>query len=414
MPSDTAFWNDVAASLRAVSAGVDPVGFFTRHADDPDPVRVRFPGLGTVTFFGTETAARDILTLSPGTCGAPTPNPIEPIVGSGSLILQSGEPHRRQRALVLPAFHGERVRRYTEVVAAVAAAEIESLHPGDLLRTHRLSTRIALKSAIRLMTGITDPQRQDRYAAAITVLMGANTAPLMLVPWLRRTMGGRGPWARLLRLRESLDRLLCEDIGPAEAATLDQLRTLLAAGHETSAAALTWALYRIHRDDGVRRRVLGELETDQTPAELTALPYLNAVAKETLRMHPPVPVVVRRLTTGARIGGVSIDPGQVVGIALYALHFNTSQWSEPHRFRPDRFLGTRVSPFRYAPFGGGHRRCIGAGFAAAELCVAIGTVMQTVELRTTAGAGRIPRSVARGIAVAPAREITLEVVARRR
>jgi cytochrome P450 len=148
---------------------------------------------------------------------------------------------------------------------------------------------------------------------------------------------------------------------------------------------------------------------------MAALPFLGAVIKESQRMHPPVPIVLRRLTSPLSICGVEYPAGRVVGIALYALHFNPEIWSEPDRFLPQRFLDTRVSPFEYAPFGGGHRRCIGAAFAVSEMAVAIGTILTTLELEMSPQerSAPPPRGVARGIAVAPAREINLTVVDRR-
>jgi cytochrome P450 family 110 len=262
----------------------------------------------------------------------------------------------------------------------------------------------------------------------------------MLMPPLRRDFRGHGPWARLLRLRDHLDQLLSDDMadrrgrgltgpdmldvllsttdeegrGRSDQEMHDQLRTLLAAGHETTASSLAWALYHIHRDDSVRERLVAELANRPSPMEMAALPYLAAVIKESQRMHPPVPIVLRRLTSPLSICGVEYAAGQVVGIALYALHFNPSIWEDPDRFSPERFLDQRISPFEYAPFGGGHRRCIGAAFAVSELAIAIGTILTTLELEMPARerAAAPPRGVARGIAVAPTREITLEVVKR--
>jgi cytochrome P450 len=372
---------------------------------------------------------------------APIPNPIEPIVGEESLILLSGEKHRRERGLLMPAFHGERIKSYVDVISSATTEEIGSLRPGRAVAVRDLSVAIALHVAIRVVFSVADADRREEYARAVEALMRANTTPLMLVPALRRDLGGRGPWARLLRLRDQLDQLLSEDIEDRQRKGLrardmldvllsatdeagqrhseqdmhDQLRTLLAAGHETTSTSLTWALYHIYRDDSVRERLVAELSSRPTPLEMTALPYLNAVIHETLRMHPPVPIVLRRLGGPLTIGGISCSEGQIVGIALYALHFNPSIWPEPDRFDPERFLARRPAPFEYAPFGGGHRRCIGASFAVAELAVAIGTIIGALDLRMPARerGRKAPPSVARGIAVAPARDITLEVIDRR-
>jgi cytochrome P450 len=418
------------------------VGFFTSRAADPRPLVLHFPGLGQVVFHGTSDAAREILTAPSRACRAPLPNPIEPVVGPASLILLSGEPHRRERALLTPAFHGEQIKSYAEVIAAATAHQIRTLRQGHSVDLYDLAVDITLDVAVRVVFGVADPARRTQYTTAVKELLAANTAPLMLVPALRRDIAGAGPWARLLRFRDGLDRLLSEDIakrrppappggdmldlllsatdetgrGRSRAETLDQLRTLLAAGHETTASSLAWALYHVHRDDAVRDRLLGELCSSPTPLEAAALPYLGAVVKEALRMHPPVPIVLRRLTEPLTVAGVTHPAGRVVGVALYALHFNPDIWPSPHQFDPDRFLAQRPTPFEYAPFGGGYRRCIGAAFATSELAVALGTILTHLELRRPQRdlAAPPPRSVARGIAVAPARTMRLEVAGRRR
>lgn len=429
-----------SALARAAWAGIDPDGFFRRHAADTAPFPVRFPGLGKVLFFATEAAARDILTAPTTLCRAPLPNPIEPVVGAHSLILLSGEAHRRARAILTPAFRGEAVRGYLDLIAAATANQIAAVQPGDRLLLRHIAQAITLEVMIRLVFGAADPDRQAQYARVTAELLHAGSGPLMLVPWLRREIAGRGPWARLVGLRTQLDQLLQGQIEErrtrierhgdimdlilnatddeagnlTDAALRDQLRTMLAAGHETSSTSLTWALLHIHRDETVRDRVLGELATAATPAELAALPYLNAVIQETLRMHPAVPIVLRELTGPYTVGGVACRNGDIVGIALPALHFNPRLWTRPDTFDPSRFLDGKPTPFQYAPFGGGYRRCIGASFAQHELVVAIGIIMKTVRLRLPASERRRkpPRAAARGIATTPNREIALEVLTR--
>ncbi|HTQ17194.1 cytochrome P450 [Mycobacterium sp.] len=195
-----------------------------------------------------------------------------------------------------------------------------------------------------------------------------------------------------------------------------QLRTMVIAGHDTTAAALSWALYHIHRDTGIRERITDELSDGPAPREMPKLPYLSAVIKETLRMHPAVPIVLRRLVEPRSIGGVQFFAGETVGIAVPAIHFNREIWDDPHRFNPDRFLATNPTPFEYLPFGGGHRRCLGASFASHEMAVAIGTMLRTVELSMPNRERRKspPRSVPRGIAIVPRRDVRLVVTGRAR
>jgi cytochrome P450 family 110 len=428
-----------SAIARAAWVGIDPEGFFRRHSSDTKPFLLRFPGFGEVLFVSTVNGARDILT-APGTlCRAPLPHPIEPLVGQNSLILLSGEPHRRTRSILMPAFRGERMSGYVDLIADATNDEIASLQPGDQFVVRDAAQAITLDVVIRVVFGVADRTRRAEYARVIKELMRSGTAPLMLLPWLRREIAGRGPWAQLVGFRAQLDGLLSEQIEErrgmgehgsdmmeliltatdedgnslGDDALREQLRTMLAAGHETTSTSLAWALYHIHRDESIRSRVVEELADAATPWEIAALPYLGAVIQETLRMHPTVPVVLRRLTGPLTVAGVPRSAGDVVGIALPALHFNRNVWGDPDSFDPDRFLERKPSPFEYAPFGGGYRRCIGAAFAQHELAVAIGTILNTVELRMPAREQRRkpPRAVPRAIATKPNRDILLDVIA---
>lgn len=425
--------------LRAAWAGIDPEGYFHRQATRTAPFTLRFPGLGEVLFVSTMEGARDVLTAPALLCQAPRPSLIEPIVGKDSLILLSGEHHRRVRSLLTPGLRGERMPGYVEVIANATAEAVEGLQEGDNVAVRELAQAITLDVIIRAVFGITDPDRRQSYAESIKALMRANTAPLMLMPALRREFSGFGPWSRLVKCRDQLDRLLTEDIirrqdgdlesrdmlgllitatdehgrGLSRQEMCQQLRTLLAAGHETTATALGWAMYHIHSDDAVRERLLEELSTATMPQDIVELPYLQAVISETLRMHPTVSIVLRRLAGPLTVNGIERGAGDVVGIALPALHFNPTLWPDPERFDPDRFLKDRPSSFQYAPFGGGHRRCIGASFAKCELAVVIGTILNTVHLQMSEQERRTPpRAVPRGIAVVPNRSIVLKVVDR--
>jgi cytochrome P450 len=424
--------------FRSMWAGLDPDSYFRRQAGRRDPFAVAFPGLGKVHFFATAQAARDILSAPATVMEAPTPNPIEPIVGRDSVILVSGEDHRCKRRLLMPALHGRRMRARAAVMDDAARTESASWRSGDRIALSAAARSIALRIIILAIFGVENEERYDELADVATGMMHANSAALMLLPLLRKRFAGLGPWARLVRLRAHFDELLSEqietrrpDTGDSsvlgalltgnECADLDpedlhqQLRTLVVAGHDTTAGALMWALYHIHREPGVRDRVLAELDTATTPEALPELPYLSAVVSETLRMHPAVPIVMRRLTAPLTVGGVPWSPGDVVGVAVPAVHFDPSRWPHPYRFDPERFLRNTPTPFEYLPFGGGFRRCPGAAFASYELAISIGALMKTVELRMPPRQRRAkpPRSVPRGIAVVPRRDVRLDVIGRR-
>ncbi|NMN96461.1 cytochrome P450 [Nocardiaceae bacterium YC2-7] len=426
------------AMLRAVASTFDSDGYLRRRARAADPFTVPIPRLGDVLFTGSADGVRDILTAPATELSAPTPNPIEPLVGSGSLILLSGDRHRRERQLLMPSFHGERMRNYAGVMAKAARDEMNGWKPGDRISMREAAQEITLQIIIRTVFGVDDADRRAEYTRVITGMMSAYIAPLMFMPELRRSVGGLGPWARFVRLRTEFDDLLTEQIAQRRATGVDgyddvlslllsatyedgtslsdddlrqELRTLLVAGHETTATSLAWALYHIHREPQVRERLLVELGEVTELEQLSKLPYLSAVLQETLRMHPTVSVVLRRLNAPLTIRGVERKPGDVVGIAVPALHFNEDRWPDPDRFDPERFLERKATPFDYTPFGGGHRRCVGASFANYELAIVVATIMGGADLvmPDDERRKRTPRSVPRGIAALPDREIVLQV-----
>lgn len=421
-----------------------------RQRRDGDPFRVRFPGMGETLFTGRPDGAREIFRTSPTLLEPPAPNPIEPLLGSGSLILLNGERHTRERKLMMPPFHGARMHAYGDVIEQAAITEIGRWRAGAVVSALPAAQRITLDVIIRAVFGVEDGGRQQRYRAVIGELLRALTPPLLLFPQARRSFGGRGPWVRFQRLRAELDALLTEEIaarhatgsaggpgaggGPGtgdqdvlsllmsttyeDGATLsdddllDELRTLLVAGHETTATAIAWALFHIHHCPEIHEQLLAELRPlgpDPSPDVLAGLPYLGAVCSESLRAHPVVPIVLRRVTEPTALRGVPVRAGQTIGIAVPLLHSDPQAWPEPSRFLPERFLDRSYSPFEYAPFGGGHRRCLGAALATYELRIIIGAIMGRATLALSPRDRRrpAPPSIPKNITTGPRREIRL-------
>ncbi|MEV0029078.1 cytochrome P450 [Nocardia sp. NPDC050793] len=433
------------SSLHALAAGLDFERYFRwRRAREGDPFYVRFPGFGAVLFTGTPDGARELFRAPTDLLEPPRPNPIEPLVGPASLILTSGARHRRDRTLLAPAFHGARIRAYGELIRAATLDEIDGgttpWRPGTRIDSRAAARSITLRVILEAVFGVRARERRVAYTAAITEFLTAFSGPLLLAPALRRGAFGRAPWDRFVAARQHLDRLIQADLAerkatarqddsdilglllstryddgsaPTDAELGDQLRTLLVAGHETTATSLVWALYHLHRAPEALRRLRAELgEAGDSPADLAGLRYLDAVCQETLRLHPPVPIVLRRVTEPVTLRGVRVPAGDTMGLALPLLHSDQDTWDDAARFRPERFLDRRYSPFELAPYGGGHRRCVGASLADYELRVVLATLLRHVRLALPPryARGRTPLSVPHNIATGPHRSIPFDVV----
>ncbi len=429
----------VTAVLNTVTAPVDPEGYLRRRrAHRGDPVIVRMPGAGRMVITGDPEGARELFAGPVELFDVARPNLVEPLLGPGSLIMINGDRHRHERRLLMPPFHGQRIRTYGPIIQQATLDEIGTWQAGQRLDTQRLGQTITLRVIIRAIFGIDDDFRADRFATATTRLLNGY-APALALPAFRHTVGRLGPAARLRQHLADFDALLTAEIDtrrtagvhggqdilslllssryddgtePSATDLLDELRTMVVAGHETTATSLTWALYHLYREPALTRRLIHELAPlgrPPAPADLAALPYLGAVCQEALRLHPVVPMVARRLLAPWQFRGIDLAPGDTAAVATSLLHHNHQLWNQPFAFRPDRFLDHTPRPFEYAPFGGGHRRCLGAAFADYEMRIALGTLLSTATLAMTHHdqTRPIPRPVPRNITFGPNRTLTL-------
>jgi cytochrome P450 len=341
---------------------------------------------------------------------AAVPDTVDVLLGRRSLLSASGTQHQRERKLMMPPFHGERMRGWAQ---AMAAASQRAFARSGEARALERTQDATLEVIIRVIFGVDDQQRIHEFQDALTAMMAAVRPGFLFTRKLQRNMFGLLPYARYRRASERVDALLIDQIArtrtnqPVEreasphvlsdllharfedgsamddAAICDQLRTLLLAGHETTAVILAWAIYFILRDEQVLARVRNELATlgpNDGPDQLARLPYLGAVIDETLRIRPVTADTFRLLTRPWQFGKWLIPAGTAISASAVLVHADPELWPEPHVFRPDRFLHTRPRPTVYLPFGGGTRRCIGATFARFEACVMLGTLLREREV----------------------------------
>jgi cytochrome P450 len=293
---------------------------------------------------------------------------LEPFAGPSSILLTDGEEHLRARKLVLPPFHGERMEAYRAEVARLAAAEIDLWPAGVAVRTLPRMQSLTLDMILRVVLGAPDPRLREAIRAALDLTQSpARLAVLSLAP------PGTPPWRRFDRAVARVDALLLAAIrerppgggavldeliaaGGTERELRDQVVTLLAAGHETTAGALAWACERLARRPEVQERLRAEGDDA----------YLDATVKEVLRTRPVLSITPRKAAVPYELGGYTLPAGTHVTPSIYLAHRRPELWPDPTSFRPERFLGARTPP-GWLPFGGGIRRCAGAAFAGMEL-----------------------------------------------
>jgi cytochrome P450 family 135 len=327
---------------------------------------------------------------------------LEPFVGTSSILLTGGSTHLRQRRLILPSFHGERMEAHRATVVGLAEAEVARWAPGRAIPMLPRMQDLTLDVILRVVLGEADSRLRAEVRAGLD--MTTSVARMMAMSITPR---GSPLWRPFLRAVARIDALLRRVIrerppggeavvdeliaaGASEDELRDQVVTLLAAGHETTAGSLAWALERLARAPDVAGRL-----RDGDDA------YLDATVKEVLRVRPVLSITPRKVVEPFPVGDWTLPPGVHVTPCLYLAHRRPEVWGDPTAFRPERFLDGAPSPYTWLPFGGGVRRCVGAAFATMELREVLRVVVRRRELRPDRAAGERMRR--RGVTLTPAR-----------
>jgi cytochrome P450 len=380
-------------------------------------------------------AIRDLFTADSETVVAGESNAelLEPILGEYSVLNLDGARHRRERRLMLPPFHGERVHVYGRIMQEVTRQVMSEWTPGQRFPIQREMQRITLEVILRAVFGLDDSIERERVRSAILRFLALADGPgaaAIAIRALQIDLGRLTPWGRFVRFRHQVDREIFAAIAHRRAAGTagrddvlsmlvdardeegramsdqelrDELFTLLMAGHETTATSLGWVFWCVLERpevlEGIRaevRRVAADGPLD--PRHVSELVLLDAVIKETARLHPVTDGVGRLLKRPAHLGRLYLPAGVGVSPSTYLTHRRPDLWPEPARFRPERFIGARPRPYAFFPFGGGVRRCLGAAFATYEMKVVLAEVLAAAELRLAAGYR--PRVVRRAVTLA--------------
>jgi cytochrome P450 len=365
----------------------------------------------TVTFFPSgmklvvvsdPEAVKTVFTAPPDVAPSGAANsPVAPVMGAHSVIVLTGPEHMRQRKLLLPPFHGERMREYEQVIVEATRRDMEAWPVGSPMRLHERTRAITLEVILRAVFGV-EAERMDRVRGAVKELL-VPVSPLTIMRVALRKPSSEPPGGAFGQALERLDTVIYEELARrrsrddlaertdilsllmqardeqgapmTDAELRDELVTLLLAGHETTATSVAWAIERLVRHPDKLARLMAEIDAYPDGGE----EYLMAVVNETLRVRPVVPIVVRMLQDDLAVGPYVLAPGTRVTPSIYLTNRNPRVYEDPAAFRPERFLDSAPETFSWIPFGGGIRRCIGAAFAQLEMKLILRTVLGELE-----------------------------------
>jgi len=339
----------------------------------------------------------------------------EPLVGKNSLMLVDGDRHRRERKLLMPPFHGERLQTYAEQICLITEQIVCQWQIGQLFVARTAMQKISLEIILQIVFGLSEGERYQQIKPLLTAWIDMTDSPLrssiLFLGFLQQDWGAWSPWGQMKRRQRQVhdllqaeieDRRTTGDEGRADVLSLmmkardengqqmsdeelrDELLTILFAGHETTATMLAWALYQIHQLPDIREKLLLELDSlgeNPNPMEIAQLPYLTAVCQETLRMYPVLPVIFPRITKSSmKIAGYQFDAETTLMPSIYLVHYREDLYPDAKQFKPERFFEHQYSPSEYLPFGGGNRRCLGYALAQLEMKLVLATILSKYQL----------------------------------
>ena len=366
------------------------------------------------------------------------------LLGDNSLILLDGKAHQHRRRLLMPAFHGESLKEYSQQIVSITNEVVNSLtaEGGELTTAKSFEVRplmqeITLKVMLSIVFGVNSGKRYEKLKELLVKLLETFNNPLnsllMFFPVLQKDLGKYSPWGRFLLLKAEIKEFIYEEIrtrreliakgsstpqdifglllsakdekgeGMSDEELHDELITLLFAGHETTATALSWLFYWIHYHPETEAKLREEISSLKAISDYKAvnnLSYLNAVISETLRIYPIVSgTFVRIPKQPISILGYKIEKNDYLSISIYNLHHRQDLYPNSKQFKPARFLDKKYSSYEYLPFGGGNRRCLGYALALLEMKLIATTILSRFQLALTSDRQLYPQR--RGITLAP-------------
>ncbi|MBD2606650.1 cytochrome P450 [Scytonema hofmannii FACHB-248] len=368
----------------------------------------------------------------------------KPLFGEKSIVLQDTRSHNRQRQLLMPPFHGDRLKYYGELICQITQEVIKKWNVGEVISMQKVMPDITLRIILQVVFGINPGVRYQQLKEQLSSLLEDVTKPLysslFFFPPLQNNLGAWSPWGNYLRRREKIDKLIYAEISErrleneatrsdilsllmsardengqqmTDEELRDQLVSLLLLGYETTAAVLAWVFYLIHAHPEVKDKLMQELDASdaRNPEVIAQLPYLTAVCQETLRIFPIALICTPRMVKDkVEIAGKKYTSGTILVPCIYLAHRRSKTYPEPNKFQPERFLNSKFSAYEYLPFGGGYRGCIGAAFSMYEMKLIIATILSNFQLALTDNNPVHPTR--RGITIVPSGGVQMVVETR--
>ncbi|WP_424095775.1 cytochrome P450 [Moorena producens] len=381
-----------------------------------DTFTIRLSASRTLVILSHPQAIQELLTAPPSQFKSGELNKVlQPLVGETSMALLDGKPHQRQRKLLIPPFHGQRINSYSQLICDITQQVASQWVIGQAFTALTAMQDITLQVIMQGVFGLGEGTRYQKLKPLLAAMLDMTSSPLrssmLFFKFLQRDLGAWSPWGKMLRRRQQIYNFLQEEINQrreqpehmgndmlslmmstrdengelmSDQELLDQLLTLLIGGQENTASALAWAFYWIHRLPTVRQKLLEEIDSlgvHPDPMAIAQLPYLTAVAYETLRISAVPFMIFPRITTAPiTIMGHHYQANTILSACPYLTHRREDLYPDSDQFKPERFLERQYSAYEYFPFGGGNRRCIGAALAMLEMKLVLAKVLSDYHL----------------------------------
>jgi cytochrome P450 family 110 len=385
----------------------------------------------------TPESAREVFTQDPDMYDAFWKESFAGMNGQDSLWVLIGERHRKERLLFSPAVHANHYRAYGNVIREIARARFDTWQPGKTLKAVDTTMMISLDVIMRLIFGIENGMVMEEGRKLVHTLTHAAHPLIVFYPKLQRSWfplwwpyvnAKKNLYAwmkKLLDARRANNIDVGDVMGVLMKATdelgnpvsdehiCNELLSVLTAGQMTTAVALAWSLYELGRHPAITAKLRAELDSAGPDAEpnliLTSMPYLDAIVKETIRLHPILSECARIPMEPVQIRGRTVQPGQALVVSIVSIHHNPDTYPEPDSFKPERFLERKFNNYEFLPFGGGHRRCMGAGLAEYTLRLALAEAVTHWDFETAG----LDKDIRHDLAMGPKYGVPLRIIGRR-